>query len=158
MRDLTSLGREVLANQPFSQYLGTELVSFEPGRVVLVLRTHPEFLQQHGFIHGGVVSYLIDNALTFAGGSVLGKNVVTVEYKVNYMRPARGERLVATAVVESSGKRLAVCRCEVVAMEAQNETRCAVGLGTIMVALPENEDRGSHNENAHGKAQESARP
>ena len=133
MTDLMSLGRSVLANQPFSQLLGTELVSFEPGRAVLVLSVRAQFLQQHGFIHGGVLSYLIDNALTFAGGSVLGEKVVTVEYKVNYLRPARGERLMATAVVESSGKRLAVCRCEVIAIEAQKETLCAIGLGTIAV-------------------------
>lgn len=79
-----------------------------------------------------MVSYLIDNALTFAGGSVVGENVLVVEYKVN-LRRARGERLVATASVEGSGKRLAVCRCEVVAVEAQRETRCAVGQGTITV-------------------------
>ena len=133
MKDLMSLGRSVLANQPFSRLLGTELVSFEPGRAVLVLGVRAEFLQQHGSIHGGVLSYLIDNALTFAGGSVLGEKVVTVEYKVNYLRPARGERLMATAVVESSGRRLAVCRCEVIAIEAQKETLCAIGLGTIAV-------------------------
>jgi len=129
----TSWGRLALASQPFSQYLGTELVSFEPGRAVLALSTRPEFLQQHGFIHGGVLSYLVDSALAFAGGSVLGPTVVTVEYKVNYLRPARCERLVATGVVESSGKRIAVCRCEVVAIEAQKETPCAIAQGTIAV-------------------------
>lgn len=133
MTDMTSFGRSVLTTQPFSRHLGTELVSFEPGRVVLALNTRPEFLQQHGFIHGGVLSYLVDNALTFPGGSVLGENVVTVEYKVNYLRPARCERLMATAVVESSGKRIAVCRCEVVAIEEQKEVPCAIGQGTIAV-------------------------
>ncbi len=140
MTDLTSWGRSALASQPFSQYLGAELVSFEPGRVVLALSARPELLQQHGFIHGGVLSYLVDNALAFAGGSVLGPNVVTVEYKVNYLRPARCERLVATAVVESLGKRLAVCRCEVLAIEAQKETPCALGQGTIALQGGENSE------------------
>lgn len=90
-----------------------------------------EFLQQHGAAHGGVISYLVDNALTFAGGSVLGEKVVTVEFKVNYIRPAKGERLIATATVEGSTQRTAVCRCEVVAIENGNETRCVVGQGTI---------------------------
>lgn len=131
MTDLMSLGRSVLESQPFSVILGTELIAFESGRAVLALQIRKEFLQQHGFVHGGVVSYLIDNAITFAGGSVLGEKVVTAEYKVNYLRPARGERLVATAVVEGSGSRLAVCRCEVMSIEGDKEVRCAVGQGTV---------------------------
>jgi uncharacterized protein (TIGR00369 family) len=133
MTNLMELGLSVLERQSFSQYLGTELVTLEPGRAVLALTVRDEFKQQHGFVHGGVLSYLVDNALTFAGGSVLGANVITVEFKVNYGRPARGERLVATGVVESSGSRLAVCRCDVVSVEDGKETRCAMGQGTIAV-------------------------
>jgi acyl-CoA thioesterase len=129
--ELQKLGQTVLDSQPFSQHLGAELIEFEQGRAVIALEIRPEFLQQHGFVHGGVVSYLIDNAITFAGGSVLGERVVTVEFKVNYIRPARGQRLVATATVEGAGSRLAVCRCEVVAKDGEKERRCAVGQGTI---------------------------
>ena len=131
MTELQRIGQSALDHQPFSRHLGTELLALEQGRAVLALTIRPEFLQQHGFVHGGIVSYLIDNALTFAGGSVLGENVLTVEFKVNYIRPARGERLVATAVVEGSGARLAVCRCEVIMTEGGKESRCAVGQGTI---------------------------
>ncbi len=131
MTDTLKVGKSILEQQPFSMYLGTELVSFEPGRAVLALAVRPEFLQQHGFVHGGVISYLIDNAITFAGGSVLGENVVTVEFKVNYIRPARGERLMAIATVEGSGERIAVCRCEVFSVKGAKERRCAVGQGTI---------------------------
>ncbi|MBA2732641.1 MAG: PaaI family thioesterase [Acidobacteria bacterium] len=131
MTELQTLGQTVLGSQPFSQHLGAELIEFEQGRAVIALEIRPEFLQQHGFVHGGVVSYLIDNAITFAGGSVLGERVVTVEFKVNYIRPARGQRLVATATVEGAGSRLAVCRCEVVAKDGEKERRCAVGQGTI---------------------------
>ncbi len=133
MSQLLSLGQSILAQQPFSQFLGAEITTFEIGRAVLELTIRDEFLQQHGFVHGGVLSYLVDNALTFAGGSVLGEKVVTVEFKVNYIRPARGERLIATATVEGSTKRLAICSCEVVAIENGNATRCAVGQGTITV-------------------------
>jgi acyl-CoA thioesterase len=129
--ELQKLGQSVLESQPFSQHLGAELIEFERGRAVLALEVRPEFLQQHGFVHGGIVSYLIDNAITFAGGSVLGEKVVTAEFKVNYIRPARGQRLVATATVEGAGARLAVCRCEVVAKDGEKERRCAVGQGTI---------------------------
>ena len=131
MTELEELGRNVLERQPFSQYLGAELIEFVQGRAVLALQVRPEFLQQHGFVHGGVLSYLIDNAITFAGGSVLGERVVTVEFKVNYVRPARGQQLIATATVEGAGSRLAVCRCEVMALDGKKERRCAVGQGTI---------------------------
>ena len=131
MSELQHLGEKVLARQPFSRHLGAELVEFERGRAVIALAVRPEFLQQHGFVHGGIISYLIDNAITFAGGSVLGENVVTAEFKVNYVRPARGQKLIATAVVESSGSRLAVCRCDVAAIDEGEESRCAVGQGTI---------------------------
>lgn len=131
MTELQQLGEKVLAQQPFSRHLGAELLEFEQGRAVIALAVRPEFLQQHGFVHGGIISYLIDNSITFAGGSVLGEMVVTVEFKVNYVRPARGQRLVATAVVEGSGSRLAVCRCEVMVVDGDKESRCAVGQGTI---------------------------
>ncbi|KZZ30401.1 phenylacetic acid degradation protein, partial [Alcanivorax sp. HI0083] len=84
----------------------------------------------HGFVHGGVVSYLADNALTYAGGSVLGDSV-TSEYKINYLRPALGERLTARATVLSSGKRQAVCQCEVIALNNGEERLVAVAQGTI---------------------------
>ena len=131
MTELKELGQEVLACQPFSRHLGAELVEFERGRAVIALTVRPEFLQQHGFVHGGIISYLIDNAITFAGGSVLGESVMTVEFKVNYVRHARGQRLIATAIVEGSGSRFAVCRCEVVAIDGEKERRCAIGQGTI---------------------------
>lgn len=139
MTELLEMGRGVLALQPFSHHLGTELLVFEPGRAVLALDIRTEFLQQHGFVHGGVISYLVDNALSFAGGSVLGANVVSVEFKVNYIRPARGQRLIATATVEGYGARMAVCVCEVLAMDGENESRCAVGQGTIAL-LQKNSD------------------
>lgn len=131
MTELEKLGQAVLERQPFSRHLGAELIEFEQGRAVLALDVRPEFMQQHGFVHGGVVSYLIDNAITFAGGSVLGEAVVTVEFKVNYIRPAQGQRLVATATVEGAGTRLAVCHCEVTVTDGEKESRCAVGQGTI---------------------------
>lgn len=134
MEKFFRLGQEALARQPFSAHLETELVSFEPGRAALALDVRSDFLNQHGFVHGGVVGYLIDNALSFAGGSVLGESVVTAEYKVNYIRPARGERMIATATVEESSSRLAVCRCEVTCLMAGKETRCALGQGTIALA------------------------
>ncbi|MEQ8297031.1 MAG: PaaI family thioesterase [Nitratireductor sp.] len=128
---LFDYGRKILAAQPFSVLLGTELVTFEPGRAELALDVKPEHLQQHGFVHGGVVSYLADNALTYAGGSVLGDSV-TLEFKINYLRPARGRRLVARSRLTGSGKTQAVCQCDVVAIDEEGaELLCAAAQGTI---------------------------
>jgi len=128
---LLEFGRKILNNQPFSVLVGTELELFEPGKAVLTLTVREELKQQHGFVHGGVVSYLADNALTYAGGSVLGDSV-TSEYKINYLRPAIAEKLVARASVLASGKKQAVCRCEVFAVGDGGERLAAVAQGTII--------------------------
>jgi len=132
MTDLFEIGQHVLAAQPFSRYLGARLTSMISGSAELTVPITPDLLQQHGFAHGGVISYAADNALTFAGGSVLGADVLTAEYKINYLKPARGERLIARARVVSSGSRQAVCACEVWAATGQDETLCAVAQGTIV--------------------------
>jgi uncharacterized protein (TIGR00369 family) len=132
-QDLLERGREVLARQGFSVLLGTRLDHFEVGRAVLSLPlpSQAQFSQQHGFAHGGVVSYLADNALTYAGGSVLG-NAVTLEYKINYLRPVTAcDQLVAVATVLSQGRSQAVCRCEVYRETAGERSLCAAAQGTI---------------------------
>lgn len=130
-QDLLTLGREVLAAQPFSTLLGAELLAFSNGSAAIRIPIRPELKQQHGFVHGGVLSYAADNALTFAGGSVLGPAVVTSEFKINYLRPATGESLVARATVIHTGASQAVCRCEVYALGPDGEKLCASALGTI---------------------------
>lgn len=125
------MGRDVLAQQPFSLLLGAELTHLKPGEVELQLVLKDELKQQHGFAHGGVVSYLADNALTYAGGTAMRVPVVTSEYKINYLKPATGERLVARAKAIGIGKNQAVCRCEVYTVLGHEETLCALAQGTI---------------------------
>lgn len=132
---LLALGREVLAAQPFSVLIGAELHAFSPGQCELHVPLAPCLLQQHGFAHGGVVSYAADNALTYAGGSALQVPVVTSEFKINYLRPALGERLIARAQAVHAGKSQAVCRCEVFVLQDGAEKLCAIAQGTI-AALP----------------------
>lgn len=130
--DLFTLGQRVMAAQPFSVLLGTELTRMEAGHVELALAVKPEFGQQVGYIHGGVLSYLVDNSLTFAGGSVLGADVLTAEFKLNYLRPGIGDRLIARAEVVMASARQAVCRCDVFAERAGEEHLCVTALGTII--------------------------
>lgn len=128
--DLVALAKNVLSSQPFSTLLGTRLGSIEPGRVELVIPIRPELLQQHGFVHGGVISYAADNAITFAGGSVLGDSV-TAEYKINYLRPAIGDTLIARAEVIHAGKRQATCRCDLFVGKDGESKICATAMGSI---------------------------
>jgi len=132
--DLLSYGRDVLAKQPFSVTLGAQLDVFEPGSAQLSVPMSQGLLQQDGFVHGGVLSYLADNALTYAGGSVLGK-VLTSEFKINYVRPAKdADRLVAIATVVGSGKTQAVCRCDIFLERDGERKLCAAAQGTIRKA------------------------
>ena len=126
------MGRDILAKQPFSALLGAELAALSPGKVDLQLALRPDHLQQNGFAHGGVVSYLADNALTYAGGTAMQVPVVTSEFKVNYVRPAVGERLIARASADAVSKTQAVCRCEVFAVKDGVEKLCALAQGTIV--------------------------
>ena len=132
MDDILPLGQQALASQPFSVLVGAELTAFSPGLAELRIAIMPQLKQQHGFVHGGVISYAADNALTFAAGSVLGPAILTSEFKINYLRPAIGTTLVARATVIHSSKTQAVCRCDVfVAREGQEEL-CAAAQGTIV--------------------------
>jgi len=139
MADGLSLAQQVLAAQPFSALLGAEITQFGNGQAELRIAVTDKLRQQQGFVHGGVLSYAADNALTFAGGSVLGPAVVTAEFKINYVRPALGELLIAKAMVVYAGKRQAVCRCEVINISEGHESLCALAQGTIS-ALSQDHD------------------
>jgi uncharacterized protein (TIGR00369 family) len=132
MDDMLAMGRRVLASQPFSVLLGTELLLFGDGAAELKVPITAQVKQQHGFVHGGVISYAADNALTFAGGSALGSAVVTSEFKINYLRPGIGEFLVARAAVVHAGANQAVCRCDVFVSHDGTERLCATAQGTIV--------------------------
>jgi len=126
-----AMGQQILQTQAFSRLLGAELTALSRGHCRLELALKPELLQQHGFAHGGVVSYLADNALTYAGGTAMAVPVVTSEFKINYVRPAVGERLIARAEAVAVSKSQAVCRCEVFAVKGGEEKLCALAQGTI---------------------------
>ncbi|MGW4773877.1 PaaI family thioesterase [Nocardia sp. NPDC004278] len=125
------LARQVLATQPFAQLVGTEIAAFGDGAATLITPIRSELSQQFGFVHGGVVSYAADNALTFAAGTVLGANVRTGGFTITYLRPAAGNRLRAETTVTGSTRRQAVVSCEIYAEGAEAEpVLCAVAQGT----------------------------
>ncbi|WP_433545034.1 PaaI family thioesterase [Streptomyces sp. CA-294286] len=129
--------QETLAAQPFSVLLGARIVAFGDGEAVVELDARDELRQQNGFLHGGVLAYAADNALTFAAGSVLGPAVLTGGFSLQYLRPATGPTLSARASVLHSGRRQAACRCELYAVDGAGAERlCAVAQGTVLTVQP----------------------
>ncbi|MFD4179989.1 PaaI family thioesterase [Rhodococcus sp. NPDC058514] len=124
---------ETLAAQPFSTLVGARLTAFADGTATLEIAIRPDLLQQHGFVHGGVLSYAADNALTFAAGTVLGPSIVTAGFSISYLRPAVGTALRAVATAVSSGRRQALCRCEIYVDTESGPVLCAAAQGTATV-------------------------
>lgn len=125
--------QHVLASQPFSALLGAQLTVYSEELVEIRLPITDQLKQQYGFVHGGVLSFLADNTLTFAGGLRLSGQIVTSEYKINYLRPALGTELVARGHAVSAGSTQAVTRCEVYTVVDGTERLCAAAQGTIAV-------------------------
>ena len=128
--------RQVLAEQAFSALLGTELLDYQRGKATLRLKVNDDLRQQYGFVHGGVLSYLADNALAFAGGTVLEPLVFSSEFKINYLRPAGGDTLLAEATVIHAGRNQAVVRCDIYDCREEQRKLCVAAQGTIVRSPP----------------------
>ncbi|WP_026927893.1 PaaI family thioesterase [Granulicoccus phenolivorans] len=125
------VAQQVLAAQPFSAALGTVISQYDEAGTVLELPVQPQFLQQHGYVHGGILCYLADNALTFAGGYLLGTDILTAGVSITYLRPAQGERLIARASIQGSTSRTAATQVAIHVRSAGEDYLCAVGSGTV---------------------------
>ena len=134
MDDMKAFALKIFRNQPFTAFVGAELISCTPKSVELALSIQEHHKQQHGFVHGGVISYLADNSIAFAGGLALGGDALMVEFKINYLRPAVGSRLIARATADHAGKRVATCRCEIYVADNKIEKLCALAQGTVVRA------------------------
>lgn len=126
--------RNALNAQGFMRLVGAEIVAVTPGEVELALDRRPEVLQHNGFFHGGVTAFLVDNATTVAAGTLIDRarrTVLTAEYKLNFVSPAAGERLICRAKVLKPGKNLTVVEAKVYCRTQGEEKLTAVALATI---------------------------
>lgn len=96
----------------FSSFLGVEPVRMWEGESELLLQVRPDMTQHHGFAHGAIVGLMADNACAWAAASVAG-DVVTASYLVNFLAPARGQRLRARGTVVKAGRRQVIVRADV---------------------------------------------
>jgi uncharacterized protein (TIGR00369 family) len=122
--------RESFARQTALSTIGAEMVRIEPGAAELHLRFNPGITQQHGYAHGGVIAIIADTACGYAAMSLVPADteVLTVEFKINFVNPARGELFIARGRVKKAGRTLTVCEGEVVS----GGTTVALILATIM--------------------------
>ncbi|MCC7281357.1 MAG: PaaI family thioesterase [Acetobacteraceae bacterium] len=119
-------------------HLGTRLVRVEPGLCVLEQPFGPPVAQQQGLFHGGMIAAVVDVAGGYAALSMAeaGQEALTVEYKLSFLSPARGELLVATGRVLRAGRTLIVTRIDAEVLGDGQMKLCATALQTIMPVVP----------------------
>ncbi len=125
--------RASFAAQGAMTALGAALVELDAGRCLLKIERHPGALQQHGYFHGGVIGALADSAAGYAANSILmpGQEVVTAEYKINFLSPATGEVLYAEGQVVRPGRSLVVVTVEVWTEIKKKRSDCALAQMTM---------------------------
>lgn len=128
-RVLESFGRQGLM-----EHLGARISSVGVGEVHIELPSRPEVTQQHGYFHAGATSSIADSAGGYAAFTLFpeGTTVLTVEFKINLLAPAEGERLEAVGTVIKPGRTLTICKLEVFAVAAARRTLVAVGQQTLI--------------------------
>src|ERR1700721_540528 len=126
--------RDSFARQGLMKHLGAELVTLQPGEAEIHVPFRPELTQQHHYFHAGVTGAIADSACGYAAYTLMpaDSSVLTVEYKMNLLAPADGEKLLARARVLRSGKTLKICAADVFVLKSGAEIHCATMLATIM--------------------------
>src|SRR5678815_2127862 len=122
------------AKQTIMGLIGAKLTRIEPGVIEITLPYRADLAQQHGYLHAGIVTTIADSACGYAAYSLMPPNseVLSVEFKVNLLRPAKGERFSAVAEVVKSGRTLTVVRADVFAIDADRRDLIATMLGTMI--------------------------
>jgi len=123
------------AKQTIMGLIGAELTRVEPGIVEITLPYRADLAQQHGYLHAGIVTTIADSACGYAAYSLMPpkSEVLSVEFKVNLLRPAKGEMFLASAEVVKSGKTLTVVRADVFGFDqTEQRTLIATMLGTMI--------------------------
>ncbi|HBH02354.1 MAG TPA: thioesterase [Candidatus Rokubacteria bacterium] len=126
--------RASFARQTVMTTIGARLGRVAPGAVDIELPFRADLCQQHGFLHAGIVTTIADSSCGYAALSLMepDASVLTVEFKLNLLAPARGERLLARGRATRPGRTLTVCQADVVAVQDGAETPVATMLATLM--------------------------
>ncbi len=134
MTQFEELVRESFTRQTIMTTIGATLETIEKGRAVIALPYARHICQQHGFLHAGVVTTIVDSACGYAAVTMMPENssVLTVEFKVNLMAPAKGDRFIAVGRVVKAGRTLTVTQGEVIAFAGEVQSTVAIITATMM--------------------------
>jgi uncharacterized protein (TIGR00369 family) len=124
--------------QKIMRLLGATLTGVEPGYIEITLPFQEELTQQHGFLHAGVVTTILDSACGYAALSVMpeGAAVLSIEFKMNLLAPAKGNIFIARGRVVRAGRTIIVCSGDVVALhngQREQGESVATMLATMLV-------------------------
>lgn len=129
--------RESFARQTAMATIGATLVNVQPGAIEIELPYRADLCQQHGFIHAGIVTTIVDTACGYAAFSLMPPDagVLSIEFKINLLAPAAGEKLIARGQVKKAGRTITVCEGDVFAVRDGRERLVATMLATMMTVL-----------------------
>jgi len=125
------------AVQGFTEYLGLTPVSIQAGKFITRIKLLKHHLQQDGFVHAGLIATLADHTAGYASYTLVpsDRRILTIEYKINFLKPARGQDLECRARVLKPGKQILVAESEVFSIKGKKETLVAKALLT-MASVP----------------------
>ena len=126
------------------QTVGASLTSIAPGEVVIEFPFDSSLTQQHGFIHAGIVSTVLDSACGYAAFSLMPANaaVLTIEFKINLLSPAEGDRFEAVGKVKKPGRSITVAEGEIYAHQGNGKKLVASMVGTLMAVFDRDQIQG----------------
>ncbi len=126
--------RESFNRQAVMKTVKATIVAIQPGKVELAFPYQASLTQQHGFIHAGIVSTVLDSACGYAAFSLMpeGAAVLTIEFKINLLSPARGEKFRAIGMVKKAGRSITVTEGELFAHTGNRQKLVATMVGTMM--------------------------
>lgn len=129
--------RESYARQRVMATLGAELARVAPGEVDVEMPYREDLTQQHGFLHAGIVTTVLDSACGYAAFTLMPADaaVLSIEFKTNLLAPAKGERLIARAKVVRAGRTVTVCSADAIMLDAGREVHVATMVATMMTVL-----------------------
>ena len=135
--DFAAKVRASFERQPFMTTIGAALVHVAPGEIDIALPFRDALCQHHGSLHAGAVTTIVDNACGFAAQSLLaaGHDVLTVEFKINFVAPARAPRFVARGRVQRPGRTLTLTTGEVVAIDDDGGERLIAMMQATVMAI-----------------------
>lgn len=135
--DFASRVQDSFARQKVMTTLGIEIATLSPGVIELTMPYAVAFTQQHGFLHGGIVSTALDTACGYAAFSLMPANagVLTVEFKASLLAPAKGQQFMFRAEVVKPGKTLTFCEGKAYAQDGDAEPRLIASLSATIMAI-----------------------